>query len=338
MATSLSQNPTQGHLQAEITYRRSVLLRSEAHISESDLVIQEFLNRQSLDPKQGSHLLGLLHISQANNHIYHFDFSRAREQLRKWHPSDNELSEGELRVLCDQICCNGRILRGEGRFDEAKVCFEGCLRTPGLPSSKRRLIVSQLADVYCELHYATGQIAYLNTAREVVQPEIDSVRACCPHSKALRRLLLSLSEIEIRLGHHDNAEHLIDELLNIYNILPEPDINDKLGHVRTLIASARISLPSEAEQRWRLALLQNKVYNPFEEEVFTCGVIYLFICCIQLGFGDADKGREAFHHAAEVICRKRPQYLIPGVGTYLFDFVRQELRSRAGWILSNIAQ
>ena len=41
----------------------------------------------------------------------------------------------------------------------------------------------------------------------------------CPHSKAVRSLILSLSEIEIRLGHHDNVEHLINELLNIYNML-----------------------------------------------------------------------------------------------------------------------
>ena len=134
-------------------------------------------------------------------------------------------------------------------------CFEGCLATPELPRSKRHLVVSHLSDVYCELDYRqrnnasqlTLQSVYLKKGRDVVQREIDHARACGKPSKSFRRLLLSLIEVEMRQNHFDIAECLIGELLNIYSKIAESDINDRVGHVRTLIAKARLSEPCEAE-------------------------------------------------------------------------------------------
>ena len=36
------------------------------------------------------------------------------------------------------------------------------------------------------------------------------------------------------------------------------------------------------EPQWNVALLQNRAYNPLEEDVFTYGVIYLFITLARL--------------------------------------------------------
>ena len=76
-----------------------------------------------------------------------------------------------------------------------------------------------------------------------------------------------------------------------------------------------------------------RAYNPFEEDVFTCGLIYLFICSIRLQLGNLDGSKAAFDHAAEVVRKQRPQFLIPDVGTYLFDNVQIQIKSLAGWIL-----
>jgi tetratricopeptide (TPR) repeat protein len=244
------------------------------------------------------------------------------------------------------LCTTGRILRGEGRFDEARRCFEGCLATPGLSRSKRLLVISHLSDVYCELDHIqrnnvcqlTLRSSYLNKGREVVQREIDCARACGKPSKGLRRLLLSLTEIEIRQDRFDRAECIISELLGIYSKIAEPDVNDRVGHVRTLIAWARVSQLCKAKEHWNAALLQNRAYNPFEEEVFTCSVIYLFISSVRFQLDDVDGSGSTFKKAIEVIRRKRPQFLIPGIETYLFDSIRSELQSRPGLILPEIAQ
>ncbi|MCJ1423578.1 hypothetical protein MMC29_001462 [Sticta canariensis] len=345
-AARLQLDPPEPRLRAEVVYQLSVMLRSQGRISDSERVITEFLGNESLDLNPESHLLlGLLHLSQANNQTYRFDFRRAREESRKWRPPSDNLSDSELRLLCDHLYCNGRILKGEGRFNEARRCFEGCLAIHGISRPKRALIVSHLSDIYCELDYMQrnarqpGQhSAHLEEGREVVQREIARMRASANPSKGLRRLLLSLVEIELRGGHLESAERIISELLEMYSGVTEPDVNERVGHVQTLIARARISQLDEAEGHWHAALLQNRAYNPQEEEVFTCGVIHLFISSARFQLEDIDGSRLMFEKAAEVIGRKRPQFLIPGIGTYLFDFVKSDLLSRAGWILQKIAQ
>ncbi|ORY02130.1 hypothetical protein BCR34DRAFT_667768 [Clohesyomyces aquaticus] len=342
MAAKSESSPEQTYLRAEIVCEWSVVYRFKGRVRDSERVIQEFLQRQSLNIWNLP--LERLRISEAYNQIYHFNFCGAREALQ-WNLSSRELSEGETYLLCDQLCCNGRILRGEGRFDEAKKCFKGCLKTVGLPESKRLLITSHLSDLCCELEYVqqskpsqtTVQTVYLKEGREILQPEIDRIRGSNRHSKGLRRLLLSLIEIEIRQNHLNEAEKLTKEILDMYNRLTEPGIDDKVGHVRALIAWARISPPCEAEERWMAALHQNKTYNPSEDEVFTCGVIYLFISSARLQLGMVEESRVSFNQAIEVISRKKPQFLIPGIGTYLFNSVTSDLWSRAGWSLPKIA-
>jgi hypothetical protein len=244
------------------------------------------------------------------------------------------------------LCCNGRILKGEGRFDEARLCFEGCLAIPGLPRSKRLLFTSHLSNLYCELDYihrnngcqSILQLTYLDKGREIVQQELDRIRARSKPSKGLQRLLLSSIEIKIRQEHLDRAECITSELLGIYSKIAEPDVNERVGHVRTLIARARISRLPEAERHWNAALLQNRAYNPLKEEVFTCGVIYLFISSVRFQLENLDGSRVFFRRAIEVLCRKKPQFLMPGVGTYLLDSVRSDLKSTASWMVPSIVQ
>lgn len=70
---------------------------------------------------------------------------------------------------------------------------------------------------------------------------------------------------------------------------------DQLGHLRALIAFARLSPgPEEARKIWEDILMWNRFYYPSEEEVFTCGVVYLYFCDIWYKLGDIDKGMESF--------------------------------------------
>ncbi|KAK4206373.1 hypothetical protein QBC37DRAFT_270485, partial [Rhypophila decipiens] len=98
--------------------------------------------------------LGPLYISQAKNFAYKFSFEEAHRQIKKYAPVR---IEGRLGLLWDHIHCVGRILRGKGRFEEARRCFELCLKTPELTESRRLVILSTTADLYCELDYQHRQ-------------------------------------------------------------------------------------------------------------------------------------------------------------------------------------
>ena len=95
---------------------------------------------------------------------------------------------------------------------------------------------------------------------------------------------------------------------------------DRLRHVRAFIAFARLSPNlNDAAGRWSEVLTLNRYHNPSEGDVFTCGVVHLFLCFIWYRLGDICKSRQSFWNAVKVIKEKRPQFLIPGVGTYLFQ-------------------
>lgn len=338
-AAELHKDPEQTDTQAMIVHRESVLLRLCRKVSDSQRVIQRFLDRPFTEANPRLHsLLGLLHLSQAENWAYHFNHQKVYEEAQKWGPGDHP-STMQIYVLRTKLKVLGQSYKGNGLFEDAKSAFEGCLAAMKPHDSERFLIKSHLADVYCEVDYlkrkefAIPDVAYLEEAEKVVSPEIEHLRTRGRDTRHFRRLLLSLVEIEIIRGRHSVAECLIQELLTIYKKLTEHDINDQVGHVRTLIAWARISEPSQAVVRWYTAFHWNKIYNPSEEDVFTCGVIYLFISLAYFKLGNADESWASFNRAAEIISRKKPQFLIPGVGTYLYDFAWRELWSVAGWLL-----
>jgi hypothetical protein len=140
-------------LQIAVVQQRSTLMRLKGNIQSSMHLINDFLSRA---PPAPAHVIGVLYILQASNFVYNFFFSEAHEEAKKYLPVGiNERPE----LLWDHIYCVGRIMRGEGRFEEARQCFELCRRTPGLTESRRPLILSAMADLYCELDYQYGQQA-----------------------------------------------------------------------------------------------------------------------------------------------------------------------------------
>lgn len=275
--------------------------------------------------------LASLYLSQAANCICQFNFPQAHRELRRWVPRN---LPGHENLIWDQVFCIGRILRGEGNFEEAKVCFEQCLETPGLRRPKRLLAKSALADVYCELDCARDQLRYLlSRAKAMLESVIEQLRLSdSRHLKGYRRLLLSLAEVNLKQGHLHNVDLVARELLAIYPRLNGLDMVDRLGHVRALISFARISPTSEvAVNRWNDVLRHNRLYNPFEEEVFTCGVVYLCLSSAWDMAGNIVRSMECFHTALAVLKRKRRQFLIPGLGTYIFHNVWDQVQHTSWW-------
>jgi hypothetical protein len=122
---------------------------------------------------------------------------------------------------------------------------------------------SNLANLYNELNYLqrkrfdsnyleeriAKKTMFLDKANETIRLEIGRLRARAQYSKDFRRLLLSLFEVKVRRCQFDKANSLLTKLRDIYSKLIEPNIVDRLGYVRALIALTRISPLSKAEVR-----------------------------------------------------------------------------------------
>jgi hypothetical protein len=67
------------------------------------------------------------------------------------------------------------------------------------------------------------------------------------------------------------------------------------------------------------------------KDVFTYGVIYIYMCLGQYKLENRSGSREYLERARRVFEKKRRQFLIPGVGTYLLDFVVKEVDTLTGW-------
>ncbi len=180
---------------------------------------------------------------------------------------------------------------------------------------RRHLVKSAIGDLYCELAYQQvgTSASYISLAEQLLEAEIDLLRqASRQYTKGYRRLLLSLIEVKIWSGRYHDANILLEELLRRYELLSEPDIVDRLGHVRALIAAAT-HLPiinRRHSQILEKALYWNRRYNPMEEDVFTCGVVYLYLCLAWHKLGNVDISRQYLGVAVPVLQNQKPQFLM----------------------------
>ncbi|KAK1521588.1 hypothetical protein CABS01_16518 [Colletotrichum abscissum] len=308
---------------ASVVHRRSIVLRLLGDPQSSEQELHTFIRRS---PNLPGHLLIPLQLSLANNLIYQLKYTDAAQIVREIQVT-KDLQGDQVQLIWDQIYCVGRVMRGQGDFESARICFEQCFKTYGMRKSKKIIIQTALADLYCELDYKSqdDQRYHLFQARSLLEPALESVGVA--NSKSRRRLLLSLSEINLREGRLHEARKSLEELLILYGGMDSFDVVDRLGHVRSYIALARTYPDGQAEPQWRNALRLNAEYNPSEEEVFTCAIIYLHLSWLSYCSGELNGAQNMYACAGKVLNRRRPEYLLPGVGTYVFDEIQCKLRN-----------
>lgn len=85
--------------------------------------------------------------------------------------------------------------------------------------------------------------------------------------------------------------------------------------------SSRVdTLAQEDLVRLCLSQANNHAYHLRFENVHICGVIRLFLCYTQYQQGILDKSEESLQRAMDIL-RRKPQFLIPGIETYLYHCV-----------------
>ena len=137
-------------------------------------------------------------------------------------------------------------------------------------------------------------------------------------TKGYRPILASLVEVLVGLGCEGEAHEYVDEALGMYGDMAPPDIVDWLGHVRMLMAAARVASLKDAERFWTEALRWNRHYNPDEEEVFTCGVVHMYLGLVRLKLGDPSGGQPTSRVCSAGVCGQGAAVFATGAGD-IFD-------------------
>lgn len=307
------------YLLLAIENRQSVILRFEGDHDQSDLLIQDILNRVIATDIKSHCLYGRLLFSRAENAILRKDFDNAAFYIGQWEIKNNPPSGCEFQVIRLKNTVLGRVSRYLGDFLHAQYCLNSCLMTISTETSRYH-VMHHLADVYCELKLP-------EKAEELVKKDIEELKSCGKQrSKAFRRLLLPLAEAYIEQRGFEEARAVLLQLSGIFDGIVGHNVSDQLDHVRSILGLVRVAYHesrwSEALQSSEQALHLVQTYKTFSDGNFYRGVIFLFRTIIFFELGQLLESQRAF--ASAKLCDQGPRHFIPGIGTY----VLQPLRSR----------
>jgi len=345
MATHFLEDESPPYLQAEMAHQQSNISRLVADFRQSERLIHDYCCRcrdysdrcipnfyrhfqSERVSKRLNALYGRLHGSHLENLVQCDTYSLAIEEVDDWRTSKPS-SLMECRVLPSRTITVAKIYRSQGLFTDARPSLESCLRTLLPQDSNRCPLLCSLADVYCDLHLP-------DKANELITLEIEKERQKVAKTKSLRRLLVSLIDVDIQRGLYDNALRIVEELQDTFNELSDLDVSDQLLHVRVLVASARIchysSRFGHALRRWEATLIRVQAYTSFEGEGFTYAIIHLSMSLAHLESGNDREARSAFERAKKIYSRGVRDFWIPTLAAWGQHLVVR-IRSLIGWVI-----
>ncbi|KAI9847786.1 MAG: hypothetical protein M1837_001679 [Sclerophora amabilis] len=331
LVKGLLQNDTDCYMHALAAHRESAILRMIGNQKDSNRTLEKFVHSTvfpgydkgvEADARWNAQR-GDLVVSFAENMVQDGLLAVARKELLEWNPMDPALpSTMERGVLRSRNINLGKILRYEGRFQEALPYLEDILRESVddqfyQGAGWRRTLLSNIADLYCELHRAAD-------AEDLLDPELKRITGIQSTSSG-RRLQLSLTESFIQRGMYDEGTECLMKLKPIYESIPNPDIISSRGHFRVWTGLARIahlrSQWDEALFRWREAL---KILETLgREKGFNSGLVRYSISHALLKLGKREESSATLSQAKIDLASEGRKYWIVGLNSYWFDFVAQ---------------
>lgn len=285
-ATGLLGDAAPDHIHASIALRRSVVARLEGSYQKSEEVIFEYQKRslpyETATPRLRA-LTRLVMISHIENLIQLEDYETASNQienLNPWEPNhDTVWSPMELSVNFKKWSTISKIYQSQGRLTDARDYLSNCypfLQSEDFRADPNRFqVICRLSDLLC----ADG---YFKDARSKVEHEMSLIRLRGNLPKAMKRLEVSLLDVNIAEGKYEEASTLVSSLRKQFSTISFPDISDQWLHIRSVIASASLSHCQcqflEAVSEWEnlLSLLKNYPHS-FEPEGFYFGLGHMSI-------------------------------------------------------------
>ncbi|KXH60762.1 hypothetical protein CNYM01_04298 [Colletotrichum nymphaeae SA-01] len=331
-ARSLLRKSMPYYLHATVVLFRSVLYRNDGEFTKSEAHIRDFVWRGPRPVTRRDHSLhGRLHISQMENKIKCTD-DDVSLLIYEW-KAELPLSTLDTEVTFRLQSTAARFFQSIGNFAAARASLEQTLSldmTKPLRGNTRRLLVSRLADMYCEMEE-------YSKAAEILRPELSSSNKPELSRRAYPRLLLSSAEFNIGLGNFDAAELLLRELETQHATPIGIDtLFDQQLHMRAVLAVARIahfrSDKNVAITRWRYALSEIQRMHALKAEAgFTAATIHLSLAHAQLAAGDAVGASASWAAGSEILKTETCEFWLPIVPTVWLKKVTREVYEAQGW-------
>jgi len=279
---AISEHSSDRDLLTAEAHRQSVLLRTSGKFEESSRGLRDYIESTvfrehdkgtTMDPRWNA-LCGNLQISLAENLIQVNELAHATEEINRWEPlSSSSPTTIERVVLCSRSVVLGRILRFQGRFDEALPHFESLLEEADMidyfeTSGSHKKIITNIADLHCEMNNGLK-------AEKVITPILKRMTDWgCENISSGQRIQLSLAESFLRRGMHAKAGKIFESVNLACEPTGKPNAATNISIFRSRAGLARIAHLendwNEAVRRWREAL------NVVED----CGWHDGFIACI----------------------------------------------------------
>ena len=298
-------------------------------MQKSASALQEFLNHLTTSSRKGSTLTarlnsqrGELIISFAESLIRQGKLSEAKAELVEWKALDKEYSTLERITSRARDIILGKVLRFQGHFREALVLLKDVLQGCQLDdyfegTGWYRVLLSEVADLYCELDQPT------DAERLLLHEPTPMMERGTQDIATGRRLRMSLAETYLLRKMYIEAESLPVNLRQAFTSSGTPDYTSKVNifHIWVSLARAlhRQSRWEEALSSWRQALSALDYLGL--SGGLSAGLVRCSISHVLMMTGHEKESKRIFQEAEVNMASESRVYWIPLFNSRWHDFV-----------------
>lgn len=330
-AKELLSSETEGYLHALSAYRESSLLRMLGKRTESNETLETFIHATAV-PDSGPEIQtdarwnaqqGDLIISYAQNLIQDLDLVTAKKELYAWNPLSPSTPSARERIALRGLNTTlGKILRYEGHFEEALKFLEDQLQESEADdfyegTGWRRVMLSEVSDLYCELKRHSDATALLEPElRKMTNRGVENIGVG-------RRLQLALVESFIGREMWLTAESRLLALKAVFEGMPDPDVTYRKAVFRIWASLARIAhyncLWEKSLSHWEQALKALELHG--WENSFNAGLVRYSQSYTLWKLDRAEEGRSiALLGKANLKNERRLRWIV-GWNSYWNDYI-----------------
>lgn len=330
----LLEQDDEPYLRSLLAYRESALMRMSGMVQKSESALQEFLHHLTMPSWEDSELTarfnaqrGELIISFSENLIRQGRLSEAKAELIEWKALGKDYSTLERITSRARDIVLGKVLRFQGHFREALVLLESVLQGCELDdyfegTGWYRVLLSEVADLYCELDRPTD-------AERLLLRELAPMTERGTQDIATgRRLRMSLAVTYLQREMYAEAEVLLANLRQAFVSSGAPDYTAKVNIFRTWVSLAmalhRQSRWEEALSSWREALSALD-YLKFSGGL-NAGLVRCSISHALMMSGHPWESKKTFEEAEANMASESRVYWIPLFNSQWHDFVVDSLK------------
>ena len=320
------------HLHASVAQRESALLRMYGNHGKSQETLERFINTIIFEGR-GQHSEGdarwnaqrcELVISHVQNLILYDHLEIAKRELLAWQPLVPAApSTMECLMLHSRDTNLGRVINDLGDFNGVLTYFEKLLRDSSQDvnyehTGYRRVILSSIAELYCELGHADDAVA-------TVESELEFLKARnAENFGSGRRLKLCLAEGYMKQCRFTEAEETLNDLREVLEVVQDPDIITRSGIFRVYYGLARLAHlnldTKQAIKHWHQTLEAGKQCG--WKTAYPMNIVRYSLAHALFESGDVKQSSEQLQLATTSLDHEEAKYWIVGLSTYWYRYVK----------------